>query len=99
MDKKAKAQVAKRLLMLNEQSNAILKAADGQAELDTYLLQAASETIQALAKGQAKKLSHGPVLELPSNASDTELRAARQRRAVSAGSPTCCTTRGRWPCP
>lgn len=85
MDKKAKAQVAKRLLTLYEQSNAILKAADGQAGLDTHLLQAASETIEALAKGQAKKLTQGSILELPSNASDTELRSARQRRAVRRG--------------
>ena len=70
---------------LNQQVFVTMQAAHEADGVNAAILLAAADTLTLAAKREQKKLSQAPVLQLPANASNTELRQARIRRAVRRG--------------
>ena len=79
------SQGALKVRALNNQVFATLQAADRADNIDAITLRAAADTVTLAARREEWKLSQGPVLQLPANASDKELRNARLRRSVRRG--------------
>jgi hypothetical protein len=74
---------------LAAQAKAVRRAAEHAVDGETRVLaQAAADTVEAVARRQQHRKAAEtatPVLELAANASPTEIRVARQRRAVRRG--------------
>lgn len=74
-----------RVQALGMQALAVARAADQADEAQAALLSAAVETVFEATRREQRKLTEGPVRQLPANASDQELREARLQRAVRRG--------------
>ena len=85
MTKQENSRVERRIVALSNQVYAAMQAADQADGATSRVLQAAADTITAVANRESKKLNQGAVRQLPENASDKELREARLRRAVRRG--------------
>lgn len=76
----------RKVLDLRAQANATRAAADNVDGQTQDLALAAAATLESMARSQLRKArDEPPILELAPNASATELRQARQRRAVRRG--------------
>lgn len=85
MDKTTNSKVEERVARLREQVNAAMAAADTLQDENKPLLREAAQTVAGVVQRELRKLKQGPILELPENASDKELKQARLRRAVRRG--------------
>ena len=85
MDKTTNSKVVQRVAALREQVDAAMAAADALQDENKPLLRAAAQTVAGVVQRELRKLKQGPILELPENASDKELKEARVRRAVRRG--------------
>lgn len=76
-------------IALTAQAKAVRRAADRAPDGETRALaQAAADTVEAVARRKQHRqelVAAAPVLELAANATPTEVRVARQRRAVRRG--------------
>lgn len=85
MAKTKKSKLEQHVDSLTEQVNAAMAAADTLQDENKPLLRAAAKTVTGVLQRELRKLEQAPVLKLPENASDKELKEARLRRAVSRG--------------
>jgi hypothetical protein len=81
----AKREIEQQVRELRAQADATRRAAETADGSTKDLACAAAATIESVARSHQRKLKSEPVLELPMNASASEISQARQRRAVRRG--------------